>query len=71
MKRLKHFLAHLFGRQTGEVVTWWDIDALMAGFQCDVCGKISGEHMIGVHTYRQTPDGLDIGFEWLIKTDSK
>jgi hypothetical protein len=66
MKRLKHFLAHLFRLNTGKVVTWWDIDALLVGFQCDECSKISGADTIGVYTYRETPDGVDVGFKWFI-----
>jgi hypothetical protein len=61
MKKILHTISHRLGTNTGEVVTWWDIDALMCGFQCE-CGKISGEHMIGVYTY--SPERA---FKWLIK----
>jgi hypothetical protein len=61
MKKLFHLIAHLLKINSGEVVTWWDIDALMCGYQCE-CGKILGAHMIGVYTYSP-----EVAFKWLIK----
>ena len=44
-----HWLAHLFGLNTGTVYTWWDgyytdDKKLMVGFKCSKCGDISGVH---------------------------
>jgi hypothetical protein len=60
--KVKHFFAHLFRRNKGEVITWWDIDALFVGFQCDDCGKIFDAQMIGVYVYGNG----EPKFKWLI-----
>jgi hypothetical protein len=64
LKKILHAVSHWFGTNAGEVVTWWDIDALMCGYQCE-CGKILGAHMIGVHTYKMSPQGTEVDFKWL------
>ena len=55
MKRLIHWLAHKFGRNTGEVVTWWQGDKLMVGFRCGGCGEVGGAHE-SVTCRRHKPD---------------
>jgi hypothetical protein len=40
-----HKLMHLLGRNTGEVVTWWQGPHIMVGFKCHGCGKVSGAHV--------------------------
>lgn len=41
-----HWLAHLFGMNTGNVVSWWQDDGCCyIGFQCAKCGKVEGERM--------------------------
>lgn len=44
--RLIHWVAHLFGWNTGQVYSWWDANTgkLMIGFRCDKCGDIQGVH---------------------------
>jgi hypothetical protein len=37
-----HFIAHLLGWNTGEVVTFYVGRKLMVGFRCDGCGKLYG-----------------------------
>lgn len=48
-----HWVAHLFGRNTGRVYSWWDTDTgkrrLMIGFKCDGCDTISGVHQVRVN----------------------
>lgn len=41
MSELKHWLAHLFGFNLGDVYSWWDADTgyLQRGFRCS-CGNI-------------------------------
>lgn len=66
---MKHWLAHLFGLDEGEVVTWWDIDVLMCGFQCDECGEISGAHMIGVYHYERVDGKWIPEFRWKLRPE--
>lgn len=42
MKRFFHWLAHITKYNEGRVITWWDEEKLMVGFQCDGCGEVSG-----------------------------
>ena len=40
-----HWLAHLFGWNTGKVVSAIDKHGwVWIAFQCDTCGKLSGKH---------------------------
>ena len=42
---LRHWIAHLFGWNTGEVYVWYDHrKKLMVGFMCHECKSISGVH---------------------------
>jgi len=43
MSKLLHLFAHLFGINTGMVISKHDADGnLWIGFQCSTCGAISG-----------------------------
>ena len=49
-----HRITHLFGWNTGRVVSWWDDTRLMIGFRCDGCGDIQGVHEGRVHIFTAT-----------------
>jgi len=40
IKRIKHWFAHLFNWNEGEIVMWWEGGILMVGFKCSGCGEI-------------------------------
>jgi len=44
MKTIRHKIAHWLGLNLGRVVTWFDGDSLMVGFQCSTCGLVSLAH---------------------------
>lgn len=64
MKKFKHFLAHLLGTNKGEVITYWDIDALYAAFLCHECGNIGDEKMVGVYHYDIKDNVMSREFKW-------
>ena len=39
-----HLVKHIFGWNTGSVVTFWLDDELYVGFKCDECGEIDKAH---------------------------
>ena len=65
---LLHWIAHLTGNNTGQVVSWTEHGRTMVGFECDGCGQLTGamsvhesiERDLAAHTAkRRTPDTGD------------
>ena len=48
IKKIIHWLAHLFRCNTGEVVMWWEGGVLMVGFKCSGCGEIQDVSSTGL-----------------------
>lgn len=40
MQKFIHWIAHLFGWNTGKVATWMEDDMICVGFECEGCGEI-------------------------------
>lgn len=56
---LRHRIAHLFGWNYGSVVSWWQEDGnkyvAYIGFQCSVCGEVTGDRMHSSFTLTMNP----------------
>jgi len=46
MKQFKHWIAHLFGWNKGQVVSFWLDDNCYIGFRCCGCGEINSGHIV-------------------------
>ena len=53
--KFKHWLTHLFGNNSGRVVTWSEGDDICVGFECSGCGEVDTK------TIDRVPSRLVIG----------
>jgi hypothetical protein len=42
VNKFLHWLSHLTGRYTGNVVSWTDAGRTMVGYECNHCHRVSG-----------------------------
>lgn len=54
MKRLLHWIAHLFGWNTGKAEVFWQDKRLFVGFRCEGCGELS--HVYESYTTKSRSD---------------